>query len=63
MGWKPIGVTEKFDAESCDEWAQMVGWYVVNVDGIVQFYAHLEDTMHTHDMCVIREHGKRTKRS
>ena len=63
MGWRPIGVTERYDPESTDEWARMVGWYVVNVNGIERSYTHLEDAMVAHDMCVIREHGKHTKRS
>ena len=63
MGWKPIGVAERFDEGSDDEWARMVGWYVVNVDGEERSFSFLEDAMKAHDACVIREHGTRTKRS
>ena len=63
MGWKPIGVAERFDEGSDDEWARMVGWYVVNVDGEERSFSLLEDAMKAHDACVIREHGERTKRS
>ncbi len=61
MGRKPIGVIEKYDSESSDEWARIIGWYMVNGNGIEMSYAHLEDAMVAHDMCVIRKHGKRTK--
>ncbi len=63
IGWKPIGVTEKYDPESTDEWARIVGWYVVNVNGISRSYAHLKEAMVAHDECVIREQGKHTKKS
>jgi hypothetical protein len=61
MGRKPIGITEKYDSESNDEWAPLVGWYVVNLNGIAMSYTHLEDVMVAHDMCVIRKHGKVSK--
>ncbi|KAL3793356.1 hypothetical protein ACHAW5_006340 [Stephanodiscus triporus] len=63
MGWKPIGVTERFDNESNDEWARVVEWYAMNVDGEERMFSYLEDAMTAHDACVIRKHGTQTKRS
>lgn len=61
MGMKPIGVIEKFDTCSNDQWARMVGWYEVNVDGEDKAFSFLEDAMKAHDSCVIRKHGTQTK--
>ena len=61
MGWKPIGVAERFDEGSDDKWARMVGWYVVNVDGEERSFSFLEDAMKAHDACVIREHRTWTR--
>ena len=63
MGWKPIGVAERFDEGLDNEWARMVGWYVVNVDDKEQSFSFLGDAMKVHDACVICGHSTWTKRS
>ena len=61
---KPIGVRNRRDAKSTDEWAKIVGWYeITGEDGKVQSFSLLTDAMRARDAIVVREHGARVKKS
>ena len=62
---KPIGVRNRRDAKSTDEWAKIVGWYeITGEDGKVQSFSLLTDAMRAHDAIVVRKHhGSHVKRS
>ena len=59
-----IGVRNRVDAKSTDEWAKIVGWYeITGEDGKAQSFSLLTDAMRAHDAIVVRKHGARVKRS
>jgi len=59
-----IGITQRYDNESEDKWASIVGWYEVKyVNGKEQTFSFLSEAVKAYDDHIVHTYGKQTKRT
>ncbi len=60
-GW--TGVRNKTDKTSIDKWANLVGYYVANIDGEDKCFSLLSSALRSYDDYIIRTKGAKTKKT
>ena len=58
-----MGVKNKVDKNSVDDWAKIVGWYVALIEGQERSFSFLTDALRAYDASIVRQNGPKTIKS